>query len=165
MLSVRRLRADEWPAYRDLRLLALGHSPDAFGSTLEIERAKPDEYWAERLSSAATSQWQLPLVAEAGTRLVGLVWGWIDPSRPEAAHVFQMWVAPETRGLGCGSRLLDAVVAWATKANVRSVLLRVTCGDTPARRLYMRAGFIPCGDPEPLRPGSTVLAQPMTLDL
>ena len=72
-LEVRRLRADDWQAYRNLRLRALADSPDAFGSTWEVEHAKPDEYWAGRLSSAVTSQWQLPLVAEAGTALVGLV--------------------------------------------------------------------------------------------
>jgi ribosomal protein S18 acetylase RimI-like enzyme len=165
MFSIRRLRGDEWRAYRSLRLRALDDSPDAFGSTFEVEQAKPDEYWVDRLASAATSQSQLPLVAEAETDFVGLVWGWIDPSQPEVAQVFQMWVAPETRGLGCGSRLLDTVVSWARDARAKSVLLRVTCGDTPARHLYVRAGFKPRGEPEPLRPGSIILAQPMTLAL
>jgi ribosomal protein S18 acetylase RimI-like enzyme len=165
MPSVRRLRADEWRAYRDLRLRALADSPNAFGSTLAVEQTKPDEYWAARLSSAASSPWQLPLVAEAGSDLVGLVWGWIDPSMPETAHVFQMWVDPQTRGMGCGSTLLDALLAWARDAKVSAVVLRVTCGDTPALRLYARAGFTSVGDPQPLRPGSRVLAQPMRCDL
>jgi ribosomal protein S18 acetylase RimI-like enzyme len=165
MFSVRRLRAGEWQAYRDLRLRALRDSPDAFGSTLEIEQAKPDAYWVERLSSAATSPSQLPLVAEAGADFVGLAWGWIDPSKPHATHLFQMWVAPQARSRGCGSALVGAVVAWAREANAKSVALRVTCGDRAARRLYERAGFEPVGDPEPLRPGSTALAQPMILDL
>lgn len=37
--------------------------------------------------------------------------------------------------------------------------LAATVGDTPAYRLYLRQGFVPVGDPEPLREGSTLLAQ------
>ena len=165
MHSVRRLLPHEWRAYRELRLRALADSPDAFGTTLEVEQAKPDEYWSERLSSTAASQFELPIIAEAEGKFVGLVWGWIDPSKPDTAHVFQMWVAPEARGKGLGARLLDSVVAWAREARVKSVMLRVTCGDSPARKLYVRAGFAPVGDPEPLRPHSSVLAQPMALSV
>jgi len=163
--SVRRLAADAWRAYRDVRLRALGDAPDAFGSTLEAERQRPDAHWAERLAAGAASAWDCPLVAQAGDALVGLVWGTIDPREPATAHVIQMWVAPESRGLGCGAMLLDAVVAWAREAGARRVLLRVTRGDTPAVRLYARAGFVPDGEPEPLRPGSAVLAQLMRLEL
>lgn len=165
MTSVRRLEADEWRAYRDVRLRALGDSPDAFGSTLELEGIKPAEYWADRLSAGATSPWNHPLVADTGDELVGLAWGWIDPSVPEIAHAYQMWVAPNSRGRGFGRMLLDAIVTWAREANSRSVVLRATCGDTPAMRLYARAGFKADGEPEPLRAGSTVLAQPMRLVL
>jgi ribosomal protein S18 acetylase RimI-like enzyme len=155
MPSVRRLGAHEWRAYRDLRLRALGDSPDAFASTLEAARQRPEGYWVERLASGAASAWDLPLVAEEAGELVGLAWGTIDPAAPGTAHVIQMWVAPESRGRGCGSMLLDAIVAWAGEAQARSVVLSVACGDTPARRLYSRAGFRPVGGPEPLRPGST----------
>lgn len=162
--AIRRLRPDDWARYRALRLRALNDAPEAFGSTLQVEQAKPSSYWIERLAAAA-SQWQLPLVAEQGPEFVGLVWGFIDSAQPEAAQVFQMWVAPEVRGHGCGAALLDGVIAWARGMSVTSVHLRVTCGDTPARRLYERAGFRPSGEAEPLRPGAVVLAQPMTLEM
>ena len=165
MPSVRRLGAHEWRAYREIRLRALADSPDAFGTTLETAREWPDAHWIERLASAAASERHLPLVVEEGGALVGLAWGMIDPAAPETAHVFQMWVSPESRGLGVGAMLLDAIVAWAREAKARSVVLGVTRGDTPARRLYDRAGFEPVGGPEPLRPGSTLLSQPMRLEL
>lgn len=165
MPFVRRLGSHEWRRYRDLRLRALGDSPDAFGGTLEASRQLSDAAWAERLASAAGSEWSLPLVVEEGDAFVGLAWGGIDPATPETAYVIQMWVAPESRGLGCGAMLLDAIVAWARDVGARSVTLSATCGDTPAMRLYLRAGFRPDGDPEPLRSGSALLAQPMRLDL
>lgn len=73
--SVRRLRADEWTIYRELRLRALAESPDAFGSTLELEEGKPDEHWMERVAFAANSQSQMLLVAQVGTERVGVALG------------------------------------------------------------------------------------------
>lgn len=61
--------------------------------------------------------------------------------------------------------LIDAVAAWAREAGARHIALDVTDGDSPAMRLYTRAGFRPSGDPQPLRPGSPLLRQPMRLAL
>ena len=162
---VRRLAPQDWPRYRDVRLRALRDSPDAFGSTLEREAHRTDAHWQERLTSAATSEWDLPVVIEQGDQFVGLVWGKIDPSAAQTTYVFQMWVAPDSRARGYGAMLLDAIVVWARGKGARQVLLNVTCGDTAAMRLYARAGFRPAGEPEPLRPGSTLLAQPLRLEL
>jgi ribosomal protein S18 acetylase RimI-like enzyme len=104
-------------------------------------------------------------VAQEGDVLVGLAWGRIDPAAPGTAHLFQMWVAPESRGQGCAARLLDAVVAWAREAGARRLVLSVTCGDTAAARLYRRAGLVDAGEEEPLREGSALRSQPMHLEL
>lgn len=165
MFQIRRLVPDDWRAYREIRLRALHESPHAFGSTFEVEHVKPDEYWQARLAAGTSSSYQQPLVAVKGADFVGLVWGWIDPERPETAHVMQMWVAPEVRGRGCGAALVDAVVQWAKESRATSVQLRVTCGESPATRLYLRAGFQATGAPEPLRPTSSEFAQPMHLSL
>jgi GNAT superfamily N-acetyltransferase len=165
VFEIRRLRPEDWRAYREIRLRALQDSPHAFGSTFEVERSKSDEYWEGRLISAAMSSQQLPLGAYEGAHLVGLVWGAIDSQRSETIHVIQMWVDPDARGRGIGSQLLTSVIQWAREKDARSVHLRVTCGDTPATRLYFRAGFRSTSDVEPLRPGATELTRLMTLDL
>jgi GNAT superfamily N-acetyltransferase len=161
--AVRSLARDEWRTYRDLRLRSLEDSPDAFGRTLSEERARPDEHWSSRLASVSAAD--LPLVAEVNGEPVGLAWGRIEPSTPDTAHLYQMWVAPNHRGLGAGQLLLGAVIRWATAARVGWIALGVTCGDTAAMRLYARAGFRPVGEPAPLRPGSSLLAQSMRLEL
>jgi len=163
--AIRTLAADEWRLYRDLRLRALADSPDAFGSTLAQEAIRPDTDWAHRLASSADARVNLPLVAEVRGELVGLAWGRINMSDPDVAALYQMWVAPTYRGRGVGRKLLEMVIAWATAQNAASLDLGVTCGDSPARRLYERAGFAPLGEPGPLRPGSTLLAQHMRLAL
>lgn len=162
-VSTRRLAAPEWQLYRELRLRSLADSPDAFGRTLEEETAFPAAHWETRILRATDSTRDLPLVAERSGEPVGLAWGRIDESAHRAAQLYQMWVAPEARGAGVGRMLLQAVVDWARGSDADTLSLGVTCGDTPATRLYLAAGFEPVGDAEPLRPGSELLAQPMTL--
>jgi GNAT superfamily N-acetyltransferase len=163
--AIRTLTADEWRLYRDVRLRALADSPDAFGSTLAEEAIRSDEQWAHRLASSADPRVNLPLVADIRSELVGLAWGRIDAAQPDVATLYQMWVAPACRGTGIGRQLLQAVIAWAVGRGAAALDLGVTCGDTPARRLYERAGFTPHGAPQPLRLGSMLLAQPMRLAL
>ena len=89
----------------------------------------------------------------------------IDSAEPETAHLYQMWVDPSGRGLGAGRMLLEAVVTWAISSNARYLVLGITCGNTPANRLYSSAGFNPVGAPEPLREGSVLMSQRMMLEL
>ncbi len=163
--SVRTFAPHEWRTYRDLRLRALADSPDAFGGLLADERARPDTGWCARLEAGTASGRDLPLVAEMDAEPFGLAWGRLEPPELETAYVYQMWVDPRGRRLGAGRMLLDAIVAWARATNARYLALGVTLGDTPATRLYARAGFEPVGEPGRLRPGSSVLGQPMRLEL
>lgn len=162
---IHRMQASEWPAYRALRLRALADAPDAFGRTFEEESAYSPEFWEQRLAAGVGSADTHPIVAELDGVWVGLSWGRIDPDDRAVASLYQMWVAPEARGRGVGRLLLDAVTEWARAAGARELRLAVTCGDTPATRLYARAGFLPAGEPEPIRPGSELLGQPMRLQL
>ena len=163
--SVRPFLPHEWRIYRDLRLRALADSPDAFSRILAEEKDRPDTDWSSRLASGAGSRHDLPLVAEIREDAIGLAWGRIELSAPDVAHLYQMWVDPGFRRLGVGQMLLNEIIAWATAANAHYLDLGVLCGDSPATRLYSRTGFKPIGEPEPLRPGSTLLAQSMRLDL
>jgi GNAT superfamily N-acetyltransferase len=164
-LRIRRFAPDEWRTYRDLRLRALAESPDAFGSTLAREHERPDADWAARLDAGARSPAEAALVAERGGEPVGLAWARLEDSSPGVAHLYQVWVAPEHRGRGAARGLLAAAADWARAAGAHTLALDVTCGDTPAMRLYTRAGCRPAGAPQPLRPGSTLRVQPLRLRL
>jgi len=162
---IRSFVSHEWRTYKDLRLRALADSPDAFGRTFDEEKDRSDTEWLNRLASGVASPLDLPLVAEVDREPIGLAWGRIESSNLDVANLYQMWVAPNYRGRGAGQMLLESVIAWARVAKVCYLALSVTCGDSPAMRLYVRAGFKPVGEPEPLRPGSELLAQPMRLAL
>ena len=47
MSEIRRVRADEWEALRDLRLRALADSPHAFATTLAEAERRSEAEWRE----------------------------------------------------------------------------------------------------------------------
>lgn len=162
---IRRLEAHEWPQYRVIRLRSLADAPDAFGSTLAAEQALAADTWSARLARAAVSGRDYPIVAERANQMVGLMWAKFDADDGALVNLFQVWVAPESRGHGVAARMLREVIGWAKAQQARSVHLDVTCGDSAAMRLYQREGFRPAGAAAPLRDGSHLLSQPMRLEL
>jgi ribosomal protein S18 acetylase RimI-like enzyme len=141
----------------------LADAPDAYGSTLAEERTRPDDAWAARLLAAAASQRDYPLIAEQAGAVLGVVWAKVDAADPALVNIFQMWVAPESRGRGVAAALMREAIAWALTRQARFVQLGVTCGDSAAWRLYRRLGFLDSGAPEPLRAGTPLLSQTMRL--
>jgi ribosomal protein S18 acetylase RimI-like enzyme len=148
-----------------MRLRCLADSPDAFGSTLAEEQERSPQAWAARLAAAAVSEHDYPLIAEQDGLPVGLLWAKADAADASVINLFQMWVAPESRGRGIAGALLREAIGWARSRSARVVQLGVTRADTPAVRLYARAGFRDFGTLEPLRPDSPLLSQPMRLEL
>lgn len=162
-LVIRTLEAHEWLKYREVRLRSLADSPDAYGSTLAAEQHRTPDDWAARLSAAAVSGRDYPLIAELSGTVVGLVWAKVDAANSSLVNLFQMWVAPESRGHGVAVTLLQEAIAWARSRQAHVVQLGVSCRATSAMRLYVRAGFQDFGLPEPLRPDSPLLEQTMRL--
>jgi len=161
--TIRALYPDEWAVYRALRLRSLADAPDAFYSTLASESARTADDWAARLSAAAVSGKDCPLVAELDGQPAGLCWAKMDGVNPELMHLYQMWVAPECRGHGVGQGLLETALDWGREREVRFVELDVTLGNSSAQRLYERAGFKAVNSPSPMRTGSALMLQQMRL--
>ncbi len=162
---VRPFQSEEWRLYRDLRLAALADSPNAFASLLALEQPRTGMEWQKQLADAVRSPSDLPLVAELDEEPCGFVWVRVEPPEQNTARLYQTWVSPQNRRAGVGRLLLETAVTWARDMGVRQVTLAVTCGDTPAYRLYSRAGFIAIGETELLRDGSDFLCQDMRLAL
>ena len=154
------IKNSEWREYRNIRLAALKEAPDAFGSTFESAREYPDQEWEKRCAFLDI-QTDYPLVAIIDGIFVGIVWSKISQPEKTICHIYQMWVKPEYRGLNLGRKLLIDSISWAQSKNVESIQLSVTCGNSPAQKLYESLGFIATGDSEPIRKGSKLMAQPM----
>lgn len=130
---VREMGPEEWRVVRDIRLAALREAPKAFGSTYEREIAFGEEDWRRRFRpDSVTYVAYLPDVGPAG-----IAGGLGDQER--VVELVSMWVAPAARGHGVGEALVSAVAGWATGKDVH---LWVTEGNTVARALYERCGFV-----------------------
>ncbi|WP_235739123.1 GNAT family N-acetyltransferase [Nocardioides alcanivorans] len=153
MVDVRRLSPDDWPRWRDLRLTALADSPDAFGSTLERERAFTEADWRQRLANPT-------LVVEHGGQPIGCA-AVFEPE-PGLATVVAMWVERDHRGHGHSRVLLDHLVVWARERDDR-IVLGVNRANPIARAAYVAYGFVPTGEAHPLRDGSAQLCDVLEL--
>jgi ribosomal protein S18 acetylase RimI-like enzyme len=162
-IAIRTIRPDEWQSYRSFRLQALADSPNAFATTLEQASTWSDHDWQRRFSSPSAER-EFPVVAEIGGQFIGMAWAQVDPAK-KTARLFQMWVVPAHRARGVGQKLLAAATEWAKSQGAREIVLGVTCGNSPARRLYESAGFNVVGSLEPLRPTSELMVQNMALAL
>ena len=59
----------------------------------------------------------------------------------DQAHINNLAVLPELRSCGLGTQLLEAVIAEAAHLGAVVVTLEVRESNTPALKLYQRAGF------------------------
>ena len=148
MTIVRRLQADDAPAYRALMLDAYARHPDAFTSSAAERSALPLSWWQARLDTdPLTKEAVFGAFTDEGvlSGAVGLSYETREKARHKA-QLFGMVVLAQQRSQGFGAALVQAVLAEArSRAWIRLVQLTVTEGNESARRLYERHGFVPFG--------------------
>jgi GNAT superfamily N-acetyltransferase len=151
-LGVRRIRPEDWPVARFLRLRGLGDAPGAFAKTYQEESVQPDAYWIDRAAAACSGNGRATFLAFDGRRPAGITTGIVDDDgQPQLVSI---WVDPSLRGRRLGESLVNAVVQWALDGGFERISLWVTEGNDPAIRLYQRLGFQPTDRTDALRPGS-----------
>ena len=163
-MEVRRARADEWEALREIRLAALAESPDAFGSTLAEEHDADESGWRGWITGGGWAGAVATFVADGPDRFLGMATGFRPDDRPTIGWLFAMWVRPERRGEGIGRQLVAAVAGWAASLDIDQLFLHVTEGNDGAVRFYASCGFVGTSAVrEPLREGSDRMNQTMRL--
>jgi len=141
-VTIHRVGPERFADIRELRLAALRDSPAAFSSTLERERAFPDDLWRSRLAPEANPHF---VAEDSEEGLVGLVVGAVDPDDADLAWLLSMWVAPSRRGSGLVDELIAVIDSWARATGRSKLKLEVIADNEPARRAYLRHGFTPTG--------------------
>ena len=136
---------DEWEVVRDVRLAALADAPDAFDSSLEVERTLSEDDWRARLRLGGQR------LAALDGEPVGIARGLVHATAggPEH-HLVGMWVSPFGRGTGAAGALVEAVAGWAREQGAARLHLWVVGANAPAHRLYLRHGFRLTGRVQPL---------------
>ena len=154
-MEVRRIRADEMEAYREVRLRALRLAPYAFGTTFEEASRRDDAAWREhtgRMTGARTAGFVLDQGDGTSSAFGGLVSVRFEDG-DDTAEVNQMWLDEDLRGGDWGRALLDACERFAAAAGVRRITLWVAEGNERAARLYARCGYEPTGEMDALPSG------------
>lgn len=137
---IARLRPSDAEAFRTIRLAALKTTPEAFGSTYEIEAARPVSAFADGLSASVV------FGAFVDQRIVGMA-GLKQEAGPKVSHKAVIWgfyVEPDWQGRGAGSALLAALIEMARDV-VEQLTLTVVEGNDAAIALYTKFGFAAYG--------------------
>ena len=144
--TIRRVRADEWRALRDLRLSALAGAPHMFGTTLASARQRSEVEWQDAARRGEGTDAWVTFVAEDAGALVGMATGIREA---DLFELIQMWVEPRARRKGLGIALGEAVLGWARDRGASFVRLAVNDNDAAAPALYRTLGFVDTGRREP----------------
>jgi ribosomal protein S18 acetylase RimI-like enzyme len=158
--EVRRIRADEWRQYRDLRLEALKDSPLAFIEQYGDSIAQADRFWRDRVDHGAAGRASCIYVAVHVGRFIGKAACFVEPE--STAHVVGVYVTPRWRSTGVAEALLAAVLEWAREeAGAARVRLFVMTTNNRAAAFYRRIGFVPTGATMAYPPNPTFTEQEM----
>jgi ribosomal protein S18 acetylase RimI-like enzyme len=145
-ITVRVLDETDWAVYRAVRLRALQDSPDAFVNTHAEEAAQDDEFWRARMRRAKR------LVASQDEQDIGVVCvGHGDQDRENEAQLFGLWVAPERRGSGVASALVQAGADTARAAGHTHLTYWVGTDNGRAVAFASGFGFRPADARRPMR--------------
>ncbi|EHK23089.1 uncharacterized protein TRIVIDRAFT_222349 [Trichoderma virens Gv29-8] len=146
MFELRTLSADDWEAWRAVRLAALANAPDAFGSTFNDWVDASEDRWRNRLSIPNAIDLVAHEVDESGgERAVGMATG--VPTEHGWAEIISMWVDPGFRGRGLASSLIGKIASWAVRSGFSELRLAVRPDNAAARLVYLRNSFIVSDEP------------------
>ncbi len=138
-VEIVRIGPDQWREFREVRLASLRDAPGAFGASHADWVDAEESRWRQRLSDVPFT-----VVARSVDGQVGVVSG---VESGDAVELISMWVATAHRGTGLAGRLIERVVAWATRRG-RDTVLMVRDDNEAAIRSYARAGFVDLGIPD-----------------
>lgn len=169
--TLHRVRANDGPRLRALRLEALQDTPAAYCETYEAVCGLDPAAWSALAARCSQRGRQAMLAADTATGgWIGMMGAFIDDERDESdvvlpnppvppsarwAMVWGVFVQPQARSTGVADALLDAVTDWARdEAGVDWLGLQVGEHNARAIAFYGRHGFVSteARSPNPLDP-------------
>ena len=151
-VEVRRVRPDDWPRTKALRLEALADTPIGFLETLAEAQQLGDDTWRARAARGAAGGDAFQVLAEVDGRLVGSCVSFVRDGR---AWLVAVYLSPDARGQGLLAAVVAACAQWAREQGAPELVLEVHEANSRARAAYARLGFVATGvtRPYPLEAG------------
>ncbi len=149
MMTVRRIRPDEWREVKALRLRALADpiANLAFLDTLPNASAQPDSFWQDRARNSAEGDDAAQFIAVSdGGDWAGTVTVLRHSERSDTGLVVGVFVTPEHRGSHTIEALLEAAAQWARGRGWTELVLEVHVDNGRAVAAYERCGFTRTGE-------------------
>ncbi len=162
--DIHRIRAQEWPKYKRLRLEALKDSPLAFVEQYDESLVQPDGYWQARVQRSADGTAMGTFVAEHDGGFVAKATGFVETDITDhvSVHVVGVYTTPAWRGRGAADAVMAAVIDWARQeAEADRIRLFVTDGNDRATGFYRRLGFRDTGTTMVYPPDPNLLEREM----
>lgn len=144
VLNLRRLRASDASAFKDIRLEGLRLHPDAFGASFAEEQSQARERFADRLENGHV---MAAVADDAIAGVVGLACSRAEKTR-HIGFIWGLYVCPSWRRSGVAKCLLEAVISDAVQihpqpwmSDLRSLRICVEANNRAAIDLYETLGF------------------------
>lgn len=133
--NIRKLTEEDADKYREIRLKGLETDPQGFGSNIEEESQKDDEFWKRRLGNPERSFY----VAEEGDKFVSTA-----ASRKldqDNYIIMAVYTLPEFRGKNLSTQLINQLISDAKQKGVKKMSLHVKIDNENAIKVYEKIGF------------------------
>jgi RimJ/RimL family protein N-acetyltransferase len=139
-LTCRPFDADEWMAYRDIRLEALQTNPEVFSSNHAREKTFSADEWRERITSDDCVVFGLFHGDEAvGCIGVGTM---REDKSGESAVLWGTFVKPAYRGHGLSGPLYKTLIAYAkTRKDWKQIVVSHRESNEASKRATLAHGF------------------------
>lgn len=117
---------------------------DDVDQVVEIEREAFTTPWSREAFMAEVNKNKLAkyMVAEVDGRVVGFGGMWLILNE---AHITNIAVKEEYRGMGVGKRILESLIYYCALKNIDSMTLEVRKSNMVAQKLYRKYGFVEYG--------------------
>lgn len=145
--AIRPLRQDELDDWWEMRLVALQHHPDAFGSSFEWAKEQGPSYLIERNFRDTSALNRIFVACDADGSMLATAGVFRDSGkRSHIAVIWGVYTRPEHRGQGLSKRLITTAMDHCRSfPDIRQIHISVNADNAPAKRVYESAGFVTWG--------------------
>ena len=152
---MKRLREDDWPDLRSMRLKALKSDSSVFASSYEKESAMTEADWKRRLQTENDAAIFLLYEDDVPVGMTGIGVDRNDSTKRRAI-LWGSWLEPRLRGKGLSHLMFAERIAWARQhPTIERITVFHRASNAAARHAILKHGFLATQELDELWPDGT----------